>query len=462
MQQKLSNKNVVILIDECQNLPFETLEQLRMLSNLETEKEKLLQIIMVGQPELLDILSSPELRQLNQRITVRYHLYPLDYKEMVEYIYHRLRVAGSDGSLLFTDKALKRIYKHSAGVPRIINVVCDNSLLAAYVAESKKVTLPIVNKAIKEIKGKKPLKDLETKFFSWHFSVKRVIKYAVLGSTALFILFFFVYFNDFKESIGMHFQIVSNTRQLYETALSRLRMEKVKLETISDLVKRESAVNSQASAIGVSVQQGLAINPNPSLVPVLELLSLWNVNKKFVSTIETKYQFADTLDFEQIALSVGLSTVLSWADFNVLLAFNIPVLLEVSDPDEIRKYVLVKKIQNGQITVVDGKEEFVMNREALKNIFIGNAVYFIRGVINSDEIFYRSSVGKAVEEIQSHLKDTGYYLGAIDGKYSDAVSTSVRSFQQAKGLNPDGIVDINTRLALYGAVKSNKIPHLQD
>ena len=109
LQQDRERKTVILIIDECQNLSFEVLEQIRMLSNLETEKEKLLQIILIGQPEFLEKLSSYELRQLNQRITVRSHLAPLKYEECRDYIMHRLKIAGSDGSIRFAEKAMKMI-----------------------------------------------------------------------------------------------------------------------------------------------------------------------------------------------------------------------------------------------------------------------------------------------------------------------------------------------------------------
>jgi len=127
-----SGRNAIILIDEAQNLSNQVLEQIRMLSNLETEKEKLLQIILVGQPELQEKLTSPALRQLNERITVRYDLKHLAEDDIQNYIEHRLEVAGNKGNLHFSDAACRRIYKHSSGNPRRINAVSDRALLIAF------------------------------------------------------------------------------------------------------------------------------------------------------------------------------------------------------------------------------------------------------------------------------------------------------------------------------------------
>lgn len=146
--------NVVLILDEAQNLKPKTLEQMRMLSNLETEKEKLFQIILVGQPELRDRLNSPNLRQLRQRIGIRYHILPLERDEVAGYIKHRLYIAGSDGSIEFTEDAIERIYEYSNGVPRLINIVSDKALLMGFVLETYEINGRIIEKSIEEIEGR--------------------------------------------------------------------------------------------------------------------------------------------------------------------------------------------------------------------------------------------------------------------------------------------------------------------
>ena len=145
--------NVILIIDEAQNLKPAMLEEIRMLSNLETDKEKLFQIILVGQPELKNKLNSPSLKQLKQRIGVRFHITPLENDEVGQYIYHRLQVAGSNGRIHFAPDAIDYIYRFSGGIPRLINLVCDKALLAAYVMETKDLTLPIIEKSVQEIEG---------------------------------------------------------------------------------------------------------------------------------------------------------------------------------------------------------------------------------------------------------------------------------------------------------------------
>lgn len=152
-QLKIGN-NVVLILDEAQNLRPKALEQMRMLSNLETEKEKLFQIILVGQPELRDKLNSPNLRQLKQRISIRYHILPLERDEIADYIKHRLYVAGSDGSVKFTEDAIEKIYEYSNGVPRLINVVSDRALLLGFVLETYEIDDKIIERSIEEIEGR--------------------------------------------------------------------------------------------------------------------------------------------------------------------------------------------------------------------------------------------------------------------------------------------------------------------
>lgn len=145
--------DVVLIIDEAQNLTHDLLEQIRLLSNLETDHQKLIQIVLMGQPELREKLSKPELRQLRQRITVRYHLGPLDAGETANYVNHRLTMAGANGKPRFDDGALGLIHKYSGGVPRLINAVCDKALLAGFVTQTDLLDKRVVKLAIDDLAG---------------------------------------------------------------------------------------------------------------------------------------------------------------------------------------------------------------------------------------------------------------------------------------------------------------------
>jgi general secretion pathway protein A len=147
------NRDAVLIIDEAQNLTEELLEQVRLLSNLELDNRKLLQIVLMGQPELRDRINSPNLRQLRQRITVRYHLPPLNQTEINQYIQHRLEVSGSNGIPRFTRPALWRIHHYSGGIPRLVNAVCDKALLAGFVNHTDQLDYRVIGAAIRELEG---------------------------------------------------------------------------------------------------------------------------------------------------------------------------------------------------------------------------------------------------------------------------------------------------------------------
>ncbi len=146
---------VVLFIDEAQDLSDELLEEVRLLSNLETDDRKLLQIVLIGQPELRERLDRPKLRQLRQRITVRYHIEPLDPRETEAYIVHRLSVAGSNGRPAFTPAAIRSIHRYAHGIPRMINAVCDTTLLAGYVEERDVLGWWQVRRAVSELEGRR-------------------------------------------------------------------------------------------------------------------------------------------------------------------------------------------------------------------------------------------------------------------------------------------------------------------
>lgn len=151
LKQSEAGNNAVLIVDESQCLKPETLEQIRLLSNLETEKDKLLQIVLVGQPELSQKLNLYELRQLKQRVMVNYHISPLDETEIRDYVNHRLSIAGAGMTAVFTDEAIKLVSEFSAGTPRLINMICDRALLCGFSALSNIINREITARALEEL-----------------------------------------------------------------------------------------------------------------------------------------------------------------------------------------------------------------------------------------------------------------------------------------------------------------------
>lgn len=154
-QFERDKKPAVVIIDEAQDLTARLLEQIRLLSNMETNKEKLLQIVLIGQNELKEKLQTPELRQLNQRVTIRYELKYLNKQETETYIYHRLLIAGANGRISFTPQAIDIIFRYSKGIPRLINIVTDRALLCGYLESCNKISKIIVKNGIESLEPKK-------------------------------------------------------------------------------------------------------------------------------------------------------------------------------------------------------------------------------------------------------------------------------------------------------------------
>ncbi len=168
VEQASKDVNVVVIIDEAQNLTPSVLEEVRMLSNLETETEKLVQIVLMGQPELKKKLAMPKLEQFRQRVVFHYHLAPLSYEETSYYIKHRLKTAGNADMDIFTTGAIDEIFKFSGGVPRLINLACHNALISGLVSDVKHITVDIARDSLKELLQNTVKQNTEhTKEVSW-------------------------------------------------------------------------------------------------------------------------------------------------------------------------------------------------------------------------------------------------------------------------------------------------------
>ena len=155
--------SALLIIDEAQNLPIPVLEQIRILSNLETDKDKLLQIVLVGQLNLDTLLKAPQMRQLDQRVSIRYQLLPLTRDEAAAYVSHRLAIAGGSASATFQAKALDVMHRRTKGIPRLINLVCDRSLLAAFSARTNRISADMVRQASKSLE----LGEAHSSRFQW-------------------------------------------------------------------------------------------------------------------------------------------------------------------------------------------------------------------------------------------------------------------------------------------------------
>lgn len=172
IEQNSAGRTVVLVIDEAQNLEPDVLEQVRLISNLETARDKLIQIILAGQPELNDVLRRHDLRQLNQRITVRSRLTPIKIDDAAKYINHRLKLSGSRIPDIFTPAAVRRIYRFSHGIPRLINVACEQALVMAWTRETRSVSSSMAAEVIAELKSADEPEGLLNRITRWLFAGK--------------------------------------------------------------------------------------------------------------------------------------------------------------------------------------------------------------------------------------------------------------------------------------------------
>jgi len=269
MHQKTLGKKVILLIDEAQNLSKNVLEQLRLLSNLETRKEKLLQIILVGQPELGDILDSHELRQLGQRITLRYHLSPLTAKESVEYIQYRIDIASQKSGLKFDHAAYRPIFKYSRGIPRVINIACDRVLLTAFGLSKYRITGKIASNSIKELKNRGAPK---------YFALRDWKIITVLCGAACLILTAVIFHQPLRQNLQAWFQQQSD-RQI-EAKTPDKPFLSATANPDPEGVKENDQVVDEDSKQNVSDESAQSAPSNTDLSPVENLNSAAAQNTK--------------------------------------------------------------------------------------------------------------------------------------------------------------------------------------
>ena len=394
--------NAVLLLDEAQNLSHEVLEQIRMLSNLETTKEKLIQIVLVGQPELNEVLSSTGLRQLNERIMVRYDLKPLIQKDIRGYIEHRMVVAGGRGNLRFTGGAIKRIYEYSGGNPRRINSICDRSLLIGYAKGREEITGGISQKAIKEISGN-ILSGAAASRLQWG-------KYAFLFLAFIIALGLGVL--RYRESLVL---LLINHQQK-ETAAIPVKP-----------VKNKKPEPWKKSAT-------LFIEDSKSLTSLFSLF--YNRSGEDRKIFQEHY--------------------LSLVRFNLgpeyYITLKKPFRVNLSGDEYKGLYLLIIETGPGGATAIDseGERKKIPRDFLLKNW--GGEVSWIYPPEREMPVLSKGIRGREVLSLQNMLNEIGY-LQEPDGIYDDSTFDKVMRFQKDFNLSPDGISGPRTRALLYQMVK---------
>jgi general secretion pathway protein A len=446
----------VLIIDEAQNLQSEVLEQVRLLSNLETSQEKLLQIILIGQPELISVLKRKELRQLAQRITARYHLLALSKRETYAYIHHRLLVAGMRDSI-FTGAAIRSVYRLSGGVPRLINIICDRALLGAYALDKRQVTAGMVHRASRESRGIMP----------WHVRLRlaRVTGIALLTVLAAGGAVFFKSANSLishpdapaVKSIRHYqpdIQIAGHPRP-DETASTGTAGTAVPLEArlLSAKNKESSAKTPTAVTAGVRLADLLADSSSRGvpLSSFSDLFSRWGL-KPPSNASELACTAAQAQGFECLYL-LG-----SWPK---LRRYDVPALLEFMLPTGVRQRVLLVGLSNEAATMAIRGREYVFPLSEVDRVWDGSSIVIWKPPFAPSQLV-PGARGEEVQWVRRALDtlDKKAPGTAVSNVYDEELRKRIANFQKERSLVRDGFVGTETLVRLTLALEGPKAPSI--
>jgi general secretion pathway protein A len=457
MQKKAGGKKVILLIDEAQNLNRNVLEQLRLLSNLETNRDKLLQIILVGQPELSEILNSHALRQVGQRITLSYQLRPLTLAECKAYIHYRIGIAAQKTAIKFDRSAYRQIYKYSKGIPRLINIVCDRALLTAFVLNQFKITTHIAKASIKE---------LGTRGRTKHYGPSTG-KWAVMGLSFLSIVFLgIILYQPVKDKITATFLAPKAAESLpvdRDDVVDAQSEDAVAETKIAE--QPDPAVTPQADTSDTSIRLAeylMTMDGRSSRQPALKhATKLWNTGTPvtpYLNDIDD-----DQTYFRLSAKSSGMFIHRVETDMTLLKKLNLPAILEFYPPGSPSPgYLTLSQIEGDQI-ILQGKNEterIVTDLEELEFYWSGVAYlpwknfHSIWGTIPAQT--YKDSV----ITLKLLLQDLGFENVAIDDQYDGLTQHAVKTIQAKYGIPVDGYVGPLTKIILYKEKNTFEMPQL--
>ncbi|HTF32327.1 MAG TPA: AAA family ATPase [Myxococcota bacterium] len=459
VDRKREGKRVLLIIDEAQNLEPETLEQVRLLSNLETETSKLIQIILLGQPELDAKLETRALRQLRQRISVRWRLAPLSAAETEKYVRHRLRIAAGTERPLFNAAALRAVRRASGGVPRLVNIVCDRALLAGYAEGAGEISPRLVRRAVREMAGhRSPVARIRRR---WREIVLGGA--AVLGAGALAAVF----------GINRDGALAARKDQ-GQVAIEAQPAQMVASVDAGPIASIDAASFSGASATGaeslpleapapaaaapVSLEKALrSAIPEVSTAAALDAaLAAWGQAPRALPAVGLPEALRILEDSGYAVLAVQDATL------NLLRALDYPTLLRFPAADGRGAVALLAAADDHGATlegVVPGTT-LVVPREELEARWGGEAFIVWRDFEPLPETLNPGDSGPAVQWLQRALAELGFLSRPESGRFDLSTTAAVMAFQQSRALGADGSVGPRTKMALYGALRRYGVPRL--
>ena len=451
-------KTVLVIVDEAQQMGVESLEQIRILSNLETATRKLLQILLVGQPELEEKLKLNELRQLDQRIGIRCYLKPLPRKETYRYVEHRLRVAGLPGALPFTRGALAKIYKYSRGIPRVINLVCDRALMAGFSNRVREITPTLVTSAVRNLEGGRQGRNRYVRTWSPAGGRRRA---ALVVGTAVALLSAggaAAYWGGFSLG-GLRAGAQAKPSQIAAAAPAVLSPPApIPLAAPS---AGQAPVPAPPMALTPVAPPPSPDRPVVASAPeaqrrlMIRLLALWGIQDAAEGAVPAWPTNPDgSLDIAGVATRYQLSaTFLPATSLSDLRAIGLPALVELSDGPAGRPY-LVRWIGADTATLVapSGEEaRFAVN--TLDPAWTRSAWIVWRNVDQLPLDPRRDLTPTVLTTIGLRLQKLGYLSPPVPPTYDSRFQLAVRRFQRAVGgLQEDGVIGPRTAMALSRVV----------
>jgi general secretion pathway protein A len=433
LAETAAGRTVVLVIDEAQNLEPNVLEQVRLISNLETENDKLIQIILAGQPELELLLGRPDLRQLNQRIAVRYKLCSLGMNETGSYLRQRMEVAGDTGGVSFSNSAVTCIHLCTRGVPRLINILCDRALLIAYGDERRRITTGIILRAMWELLT--------------HSQGRRISPLSA-GIIALAVM-------ACLAGIAVRWLPVKHIAQRSQPPASG---------TLTSGPSGEPQQTSSENAAPLTTerlkQEIRSFDQNDTHVQAFNAIAeQWGTRPIKV--------FSEGLDipdmFRRIAAKRNLRVTLFKGSLDDVTRFNLPFIVVTKITGELGEYCYaVTSAKNGSLSLSPALfDSPTISRNELASI--ANGTYYLVWQ-NFGQIPDSISMGEKrfeIKALQRLLRQAGYYHDLIDGDYSTATSRAVRGFQQSMGITGNETLGELTLAALSRFETNHKVPSLK-
>ena len=430
-------RRVVLIVDEAQNLSTETLEQVRLLTNLETATTKLLQIILIGQPELRTLLDQPDLRQLAQRITGRYHLDPLSTEETSGYVKHRMRVAGATAEV-FTPAALRETHRLSGGIPRVINVICDRALLGAFTHEDHRVGTALVRQAASEVYGR----PVPAPWLKWTTAA------AVGAAVALVAVALWTYLGSRPAATAHDATTTADTAPADPAPMAATPVAAPAVEPTPDTAAPQEAA---APVQVVPLDQLLVRHGNDTTTEAAlgKLFALWGA----------MYDPGRGRGCDQ-ATRQGLECLFQKGSWAQLRALNRPAILTLTDDVGRSHQVVLTALDDEDATLDLGGVQHQVSITAVSRYWFGDFLLLWRPPLAVVKALTPGMRGDDVRWLRDSLRAAQGLPASPPGNdfYDDELVRLVQDFQRQHRLAVDGVAGVQTQIALDTALNATESP----